>query len=190
MDLLNTLFYKIDNETGQVRLSKTKVITCIVFVIFFLIAINLYFNDPQYVNDNKLSLFVASIVFALFFALPTYIVGWLITKLLYRNNNTTISSNIDFVNIEKPCPHDFAIRFKNAIEANDSDLAEELLTSWDNNDANYRYATIIYEGMPPTDLSITDLNERFKVAESMKSCDESLRLWYQTTAIEVINLNK
>ena len=190
MDLLNTIFYKIDNETGQVRLSKTKIITCMVFIIFFLLAIILYFNDPQYANDNKLLLFTASFVFGLLFAVPTYIVGWLICKFLYHNKTTTISSDNDLVNIKSPCPHDYAIRFKNAIETNDSDSAEELLSGWDNNDANYKYATIIFEGMPPTNLSLVDLNERFKVAESMKSCDESLRFWYQTTAIQVINLNK
>ena len=44
--------------------------------------------------------------------------------------------------------------------------------------------------MPPTDLSLDDLNKMFMNAEKMKSCDESLRLWYQSTAIQVINLNK
>ncbi|MBE6486674.1 MAG: hypothetical protein E7Z85_07545 [Methanosphaera stadtmanae] len=191
MDFLNALFYKRDNETGQLRLSKTKVITSLVFIIFFLFAVNLYFNSPEFVNEDKMSLFVASIIFGLFFAVPAYIIGWLISKFLSgKQTTTTIVSNNDFVNLKSHCPHDYAIRFKEAIEANDSDLAEELLYSWDVNDANYKYASIIFEGMPPTELSLVDLNERFKVAETMKSCDESLRLWYQTTAIQVINLNK
>lgn len=191
MDVLNSLFYKKDNETGQFRFSKTKIITTIVFIVFFLFAIYLYSTSPEYVNENKFALFIAAIVVGLFFAVPTYILGLLIGKLLYRNQSTTtIVSNNDFVNLKTSCPHDYAIRFKSAIEANDSDSAEELLSSWDINDANYKYASIIFEGMPPTELSLVDLEERFKVAETMKSCDESLRLWYQTTAIQVINLNK
>lgn len=191
MDLINTLFYKTDVKTGKPRISKTKSITFIVFILFFLVGLYLYFTDPKYINDNKIALFISSIIMGLVFAAPTYIVGWLIGKLLYRNEaHTNITSNNEFVKISSTCPHDYAVRFKNAIESNDSDLAEKLLSSWDINDANYRYASIIYEGMPPTELSLVDLNERFKVAESMKSCDKSLRLWYQTTAIEVINLNK
>ena len=69
-------------------------------------------------------------------------------------------------------------------------MAGELLSSWNIDDANYKYASIIYEGMPPTELSLDDLNKMFMNAEKMKSCDESLRLWYQSTAIQVINLNK
>lgn len=190
MDLLNTLFYKIDNETGQIRLSKTKVITWIVFIIFFIIAINLYYTSPQFTKDDKILLFLSSIVFGLVFAVPTFVIGWLISKFIYRGTSTTITSNNDFVKLKNPCPHDYAIRFKKAIEENNSDLAGELLSSWNIDDANYKYASIIYEGMPPTELSLDDLNKMFMNAEKMKSCDESLRLWYQSTAIQVINLNK
>lgn len=190
MDLLNTLFYKIDNETGQIRLSKTKVITWIVFIIFFIIAINLYYTSPQFANDDKILLLLSSIVFGLVFAVPTFVIGWLISKFMYRGTSTTITSDNDFVKLNNPCPYDNAIRFKKAIEENNSDLAGELLSNWNVDDANYRYASIIYEGMPPTDLSLDDLNKMFMNAEKMKSCDESLRLWYQSTAIQVINLNK
>ena len=191
MDLLKILFYKTDNNTGQQRLSKTKIITCIVFIIFFIFAINLYLTDSQFVNVDKFIIFFSAIVVGLFFAVPVYIIGWLITRFLYRNQVTTsVESNIDFVNVKTQCPHDYAVRFKRAIEVNDSDLAEELLSNWDITDANCKYASIIFEGMPPSNLSLVDLEECFKVAETMKSCDESLRLWYQTTAIQVINLNK
>ena len=81
MDLLNTLFYKIDNETGQIRLSKTKVITWIVFIIFFIIAINLYYTSPQFANDDKILLLLSSIVFGLVFAVPTFVIGVLVVDI-------------------------------------------------------------------------------------------------------------
>lgn len=208
MDLMKTLFYKTDESTNQLRLSKTKVISSIVFIIFFGLSLVFYLTSPDFKDTNILSLLIASIVFGLIFAVPTFIVGWILGKLLNRNKpkNYSIENNLDFnpmetVNMEEntnvkesiedvPCPYDTAIKFKEAIEKDDSDLASNLLLKWDNNDANYKYASIIFEGMPPSDLSLNELNEMLKSADSMKACDESLREWFKSTALQVINLNK
>ena len=65
----------------------TKVITWIVFIIFFIIAINLYYTSPQFANDDKILLFLSSIVFGLVFAVPTFVIGWLISLELSIDNS-------------------------------------------------------------------------------------------------------
>lgn len=185
---LKGLLYKNDEYTGEYRLSKTKIITCIIFVIFFLFAMYVYVTDGQFAQNNILSLFAAVIVGAII-AVPTYIIGLLISKILYRDKPNQIVSNPNLNDLNKPCPHDYAVKFKNAVEANDSALAGELLASWDKNDANYKYASLIYEGIPPTKLSKMELYSILNQADKMTACDESLRQWYRSTAMEVINLN-
>ena len=76
------------------------------------------------------------------------------------------------------------------MEEDDTTLASDLLLKWDKNDANYKYASLIFEGIPPTDLSLTQMNEILKTADNMKAYDESLKDWYRSTAVEVINIPK
>jgi len=185
---LKGLLYKNDEYTGEYRISKTKLVTCIMFVIFFIFAMYIYLTDGQFAQNSIVSLFAAVIVGAVF-AVPTYIIGLLISKILYRDKADQITSNMDFNNYNRPCSHDYAVKFKGAVEANDGDLAGELLASWDKNDANYKYASLIYEGMPPTKLSKMELFSILNQADKMTACDESLRHWYRSTAMEVINLN-
>lgn len=203
MTLIETLFYKADESTNQMRISKTKVITCIVFIVFFILAMIIY-TDPAYKDTNIIILLLSAIVFGLIFAVPTFIVGWLIGKLLNRNkaknySNTSPDYNpppaqngIDTQNTEKTEDSlmEYAKEFKEAVESDNVDLASQLLLKWDKNDANYRYASLIFDGMPPTQLSLTEMNEMLETADNMKAYDESLRQWYRTTALEVINLNK
>jgi len=44
--------------------------------------------------------------------------------------------------------------------------------------------------MPPSTLSLIELENILKSAEKLNACDESLRDWFKSTALEVINLNK
>lgn len=236
MTLIEKLFYKTDESTNQMRISKTKTITCIVFALFFILAMTIYLTSPQ--SNNIFILIIAAILVGLVFAFPTFIVGWLIGKLLNRNKTKNIGSkrdlnpqpsqnintaqtqnineaynhnpdnvtpNIDFntqtaPNIN-PAPSydskkkeeilpDYAKEFKRAVEEDDTTLASDLLLKWDKNDANYKYASLIFEGIPPTDLSLTQMNEILKTADNMKAYDESLKDWYRSTAVEVINMNR
>jgi hypothetical protein len=91
---------------------------------------------------------------------------------------------------ENECPEEYAKEFKRAVEEDNIDLAQDLLNKWNKDDANYVYASIIFEGMPPTTLSIEELTTMFNTGNNMKSCDESLKDWFKSTAMEVINLNK
>lgn len=212
MDIIKTLFYKTDENTNQIRISKTKAISIIVFVIFFFIAVYIYLTTPNFGEDNIILIIFAAIIFGLMFAIPVFIVGWLIGKFLNRNKknnysqdyttqpnqninqtepeiqkNSNIRSNNRLVDV--PCPHDYAKEFKEAVEKDDGDLAADLLSKWDENDANYKYASIIFEGMPPSKLGLTELNKMLNVADNMKACDESLREWFKSTALQVIELH-
>ena len=44
--------------------------------------------------------------------------------------------------------------------------------------------------MPPSDVTLVDLNNWLDTADKMNAYDNSLKSWYRDTAIEVINLNK
>lgn len=205
MPIIEILFYKQDENTNQMRISKTKIITSIVFVIFFVFSINMYFTTPSYGDVNIMAKLLSSIIFGLIFAVPTFIIGWLISKYLNHNNskinyenntthhvttqdiiNTSISENMK----QDKCPHNYAEEFKKAVEIDDVDLASNILSKWNQDDANYKYAKIIFEGMPPTELSLKELNEMLNIADNMNACDKSLKEWFKSTAIEVITLNK
>lgn len=205
MNPIETLFYKSDDNTNQMRLSKTKVISSIVFILFFIFSINMYLTTSPYKDSSIIVILITSILFGLIFAIPTFIVGWLINKLLNRNKHKKYSNNTNYNhtvpqnnvadnktenNESKNSSEDYAKQFKNAVEIDDVNLASNILSKWNKNDANYKYATLIFEGMPPSELSLTEMNELLSSADNMKATNESLKEWYRSTAVEVINLNK
>ena len=217
MDLLNLLIYKEDKVTGIKRVSKTKLISLIVFIAFFILSFSMYFTNPELKGFNIMVVILGSIIFASIFAIPTFVVGFLIGKFIIKDNSNrntsskynhrTIDTNQSFSKLDinqnniqninsrdntmrvKECPHDNAKQFKSAIEENDADAANNILSKWDVNDANQRYASIIFEGMPPSDMTISQLNEWLQIADNMSACDNSLKEWYRSTAMEVINLH-
>lgn len=202
MNLLTALIYKNDEKSGIKRISKTKVITLIVFVAFFLFAMTIYITNPE-VSPNIFISIIAAAITGLIFAVPVFIVGWIISKFLNRDknypqspiqeqkevNNQINRNYLDF-NSKSPCPHDNATRFKNSVNDNNSELAENILYNWDKNDANYLYAKIIYDGMPPSSVGITELKKWLQIADNMNACDENLRTWFKNTALEVIKINQ
>lgn len=202
MNLLTDLIYKNDEKSGIKRISKTKVIPLIVFVAFFLFAMTIYITNPE-VSPNIFISIIAAAIIGLTFAVPVFIVGWIISKFLNRDknypqspiqeqkevNNQINRNYLDF-NSKSPCPHDNATRFKNAVSDNNSELAENILYNWDKNDANYLYAKIIYDGMPPSSVGITELKKWLQIADNMNACDENLRTWFKNTALEVIKINQ
>ncbi len=194
------LVYKDDENTGQKRISKAKIISLIVFVLMFLFGI----SQPN-TNVSGFVVFLAAIVFGLFFSVPVFIVGWLIGKLLSRTNKSSVQTtqmpqsnptsipNTSRNNTDNkesvPCPHNNALRFKNAIDDNNAELAESILSGWEIDDANYLYARIIFDGMPPSSVELSQLNDWFERAENMSACDNNLRSWFKSTALQVINLH-
>ena len=109
-------------------------------------------------------------------------------KEIELQNKLRLSTNNAKVNFVKLLND--AKQFKNAVEIDDVNLASNILSKWNKNDANYKYATLIFEGMPPSELSLTEMNELLSSADNMKATNESLKEWYRSTAVEVINLNK
>jgi len=206
MNLIEILFYKYDEETKHMRLSKTKVISSLVFILFFIFAIYTYLTTPTIKDGNIIISLLASIIVGLIFAIPTFVAGLLINKFLNRNKPNTLSNydnnsnqmstqnNINPHKEEnhdkKECTNDFAKQFKEAVEHDDVSLASDILSKWDEKDANCQYALLIFEGMPPSTLSLIELENILKSAEKLNACDESLRDWFKSTALEVINLNK
>lgn len=85
----------------------------------------------------------------------------------------------------------FAEEFKQAIDVNDGGKAADILLAWrDREDANHKYAIIIYDGMPPSQIHYSELLQWLDEADKMTPRDESLKSWYRQTALMVININK
>ena len=212
MDIIQFLIYK-DTTQGK-RISKTKIISISIFILFYLLGITFYLSSPIYSSDIAVIL-IAPIILGLIFAVPAFIIGWLISKFLYKNETRNVSNNnqqqhynyqntndISYsdnqvlnnknmdVNRNNLSNVDSAKKFKNSIERNDSEYANQVLNNWNNNDANYWYAKIIFEGMPPSVVTLNELNTWLNRAEDMNSFDESLQSWFRETALKVIKMNQ
>ena len=68
-DLKNMLFYWQDRKTGYFRLSKTKLITWLIFILFFALSMNFSAN------------LVVSVIIGAIFAIPAFIIGFAVHKL-------------------------------------------------------------------------------------------------------------
>lgn len=82
--LKDTIFYCEDDD-GNLRLSKTKIICWIVFLIGTIYSIFININDPT-IDNTLISLIVASIVLGIIFAIPFYIIGYTFHYFLKRKN--------------------------------------------------------------------------------------------------------
>lgn len=80
------LIYKQNDVDNTMRISKTKVITIIVFIIFFA------WSFPDFLNNGLLSALFSAILVGLTLAIPTFVVGWIIGKLL--NKNQVVKKNV------------------------------------------------------------------------------------------------
>ena len=159
MDLINLLIYKEDKVTGIKRVSKTKLISLIVFIAFFILSFSMYFTNPGLKGFNIVVIILASIIFALIFAIPTFVVGFLIGKFIIKDNpksnvsstynHRTIDTNDSFSKqefnqenihnnsvgnpvVDDRCPHNNAEQFKRAIEENDADAANNIFRVLEN----------------------------------------------------------
>ena len=82
---LDKLIYK--KENNKMRISKTKVITILVFITFFVWPLYDFLFDPKYAYTGVGRGVMAAIIIGLIFAIPTYIVGFLISRILEKRNN-------------------------------------------------------------------------------------------------------
>lgn len=248
---LTDFLYKYDNN-GYKRLSKTKTISLAVFIIFFLFSIYVYLTTP---DGTPFAIeFIVAIIVGLIFAVPTYLVGWVLSKVLgsdnkapvnqqnpyqynnqnqyqqqynqqvnndfnrqqnhnlnqnrildfqpkqdntnFQQNNTDNMENIQKTNDDYQPRNtnnintqNYVQDFQKAIEENNVQNAERIISSWnDDNDANYIYARIIFYGMPPTNLSKNELTSWLQRADSSRAVSSEHRPWFRETALKVINL--
>lgn len=80
--IISKLFYKTDKYTGELRIAKAKTISIIVFVVMFLFEVSISLG--QY---SVIVVFIAAIVFGLIFAVPTYIIGYLVGLAIDKLNH-------------------------------------------------------------------------------------------------------
>ena len=71
--IVSKLFYKTDKYTGELRIAKAKTISIVVFVVMFLFEVSI--SLAQY---SFIVVLIAAIVFGLIFAVPTYLIGYLL----------------------------------------------------------------------------------------------------------------
>ena len=76
------LFYKTDRVTGELRLAKAKTISIGMFVFMFLFGI---FNGSPGTSFGIV--FFAAIIFGLVFAIPVYVLGYIVGLLIERISN-------------------------------------------------------------------------------------------------------
>ena len=79
-NFIKKIFYKKDKYTGNLRIAKTNTISLIVFIVFFL------FEFSFIPNASFGILLIASIIFGLIFAIPTYIIGWVLGKVIDKSH--------------------------------------------------------------------------------------------------------
>jgi len=200
---MENFVYKIDESSGVKRISKTKVLSLMIFSLEYLYGMFFSLTSIEY-HNNLLAIFIYPLVWGLILAAIVYGIGTLIGRLInkdklrvaYQNqqgyNQPNNQINNGYNNIQNNNFNNYqnyAVEFKKAIENNQSDVASNILLKWDKNDANWKYASIIFEGMPPSNKTILELNDWLLIADGMKANDESLRGWYRSTALEVINMN-
>lgn len=79
------LFYWKNKQTNEYKLSKTKLISIIVFLFFMLSACRLYFfTDYIQIHGGSIALIIPAIFIGLMFAVPAFIIGYIIHYLMNR----------------------------------------------------------------------------------------------------------
>ena len=96
---LEKLIYKQDMENNTMRISKTKVITILVFIIFFIWPLYDFLFNPKYSYTGIGSSIVAAIFVALIVSVPTFIIGFVIGKIIERRNKSSKTKNTSPSNI-------------------------------------------------------------------------------------------
>ena len=78
--IISKLLYKTDKRSGELRLSKTKAISIGMFIFMF--SFGMYSGSA---TESFFVVFIAAILFGLFFAIPTFAIGYAIGWVLEKN---------------------------------------------------------------------------------------------------------
>jgi uncharacterized protein YbaR (Trm112 family) len=76
-NIVNLLFFKTDAEYGLPRLSKTKIISGLWFILIFVIALIDSFKTNGYIPIIE---FVAYIILGIILTIPVFVIGWIIAR--------------------------------------------------------------------------------------------------------------
>lgn len=82
MSLLEKLIYKQDAKTNELRISKTKVISWIVFVLMFIYALFFNLASPYYMNAGTLIFicFMTALIPTVIVFVIGYVIGYILDK--------------------------------------------------------------------------------------------------------------
>lgn len=97
---LEKLIYKKDNNT--MRISKTKVITLLVFITFFIWPLYDFLFVPKYSYLGPGTAILTALIIALIVSVPVFIIGFIISKIIGKNNKSpqnTSSANTSNQNV-------------------------------------------------------------------------------------------
>lgn len=92
--IITRIFYKKDALTGDLRISKTILISLIVFILlfFFFLIFGVYYEYGYILPED----IIMSIIIALVFTLPVFVIGWIIGYFIDRNAYKTKMMNRQF----------------------------------------------------------------------------------------------
>lgn len=80
--IISKLFFKNDKYTGKLRIAKTKTISIVVFILFFLAGLIIGAPGVPFI-----AVAIIAVFFGLIFAVPTYIIcfiiGWVMDRLTH-----------------------------------------------------------------------------------------------------------
>lgn len=96
---LEKLILKHDIENNTMRISKTKVISILVFIIFFIWPLHDFLFDPRYSYLGIGSAVLAAIFIGLIFSVPTFIIGFIISKIIGKTNKSSQTIDTSSTNI-------------------------------------------------------------------------------------------
>ena len=200
MDFKN-LIYKHDDATSTNRISKTKVITIAVFIIFFI------WSFPDFLKNGIFSAILSSILVGLIFAIPTFIVGFIIGKIINSTNNSSLNKKAPNNKAEKinsyktqkttskkvnnPSVNNYAAMFRSQMEISgghpsENDSLHSLVEEWEKNfpdDKNLFFAKAILASgnLFMSKDKILDLIGEGEYAPTMY--DSSNYVWFYDTEI-------
>ena len=189
------LIYKQNDADNTMRISKTKVITIIVFIIFFA------WSFPDFLNDGLLSALFTAILVGLIMAIPTFVVGWIIGKILEfkqnkiaNNDNKVVKKTNSSKNLKTESKkvndnenETFAKNFKLFWETQRFVEAKDLCEDWVKKfpkDINCLYAVIIVNATMDT-IPNSELNNSFSILKQQRGSE--LTYWYRDMAERAIN---
>lgn len=96
---LEKLIYKQDMKNNTMRISKTKVISIIVFIIFFIWPLYDFLFDLKYSYMGLGSAVLAAIFIGLIVSVPTFIIGFIISKITGKTNKSSQTIDTSPTNI-------------------------------------------------------------------------------------------